>query len=75
MTDLTTLPLADLLATRDRLDAEIARRGRVRATVATCGTDSGYYRHRRMNTPACDPCRAAHAAATRARVVRKEAAA
>lgn len=32
---------------------------------AECGTDSGYYRHlRTTNTPACDPCLAAHADAT-----------
>lgn len=30
---------------------------------AECGTDGGYYRHRRqLNEPACDPCKAAHSA-------------
>ena len=27
---------------------------------AACGTDSGYYRHRRTGTPICDPCKHAH---------------
>lgn len=33
---------------------------------AQCGTDSGYFRHRRAGEPACDECLAAHAAAARA---------
>lgn len=33
---------------------------------AACGTDSGYYRHRRiLREEACDDCKAAHAAAER----------
>lgn len=35
----------------------------VRARVALCGTDSGYYRHRRERETPCDACKAAHAAA------------
>jgi len=31
---------------------------------AECGTDSGYYRHRRRNEDACDACKAAHTAVT-----------
>lgn len=30
---------------------------------ATCGTDGGYYRHRREGTAPCEPCTTAHAAA------------
>jgi transcriptional regulator with XRE-family HTH domain len=29
--------------------------------AAACGTDSGYNRHRRLGTVACDPCIKAHA--------------
>ena len=44
-------------------------------TRATCGTDAGYYRHtRRLNEPACDPCRVAHREAERRRRARAEAA-
>lgn len=28
--------------------------------VAKCGTDGGYYRHRRLGTEICKPCRKAH---------------
>ncbi|HZN71413.1 MAG TPA: hypothetical protein VFC00_06990 [Micromonosporaceae bacterium] len=39
-----------------------------RPSTARCGTDSGYYRHRRqLKEPACDKCLRAHAAATAAR--------
>lgn len=38
------------------------------AKVAQCGTDGGYYRHlRRTHTPPCPECKAAHAAAEKAR--------
>lgn len=33
--------------------------------AAKCGTDGGYYRHRRRKEPACDECKAAHSVATR----------
>lgn len=33
---------------------------------AACGTDSGYFRHRRSDEEACDPCKAAHAAVDKA---------
>lgn len=46
-----------------------------RRTVATCGTDSGYYRHRRVGTTPCLACKQAHAEATRRRVQKKEQAA
>lgn len=36
--------------------------------TAACGTDSGYYRHRRRDkTPPCDACRLAHNLAERRR--------
>lgn len=39
---------------------------------ARCGTDSGYYRHRRtLGEPACDDCTAVHRDATRARDQRR----
>ena len=40
-------------------------RGRVRPAV--CGTNGGYYAHRRLGTTACQACRDAHADAERAR--------
>ena len=36
-------------------------------TGAACGTDSGYYRHRRQGEPACEPCRQAHNATNQRR--------
>lgn len=39
-------------------------RQRQRAPVAACGTDSGYYRHRRNGETACEPCRMAHTVAS-----------
>lgn len=47
------------------------RRPRRRAT-ALCGTDGGYYRHRRtLNEPACDECKLAHRVAEQIRVAKK----
>jgi ribosomal protein L44E len=37
-----------------------------------CGTDRGYVQHRRLNTPACSACKAAHAAADAARYQRRQ---
>lgn len=35
---------------------------------ARCGTDAGYYRHRKvLGEPACDSCKAAHSEVTAAR--------
>jgi hypothetical protein len=46
-------------------------RGKVRdvvpITAAKCGTNSGYTRHRQLNTPKCQPCKDAHATYERAR--------
>ncbi len=42
-----------------------------RARKAVCGTDSGYYRHRRNAEDPCDPCKAGHAAAEAERVARR----
>ena len=44
---------------RDRIIARIAPY-QPRPTVAKCGTDSGYYRHRRADEEACSACREAH---------------
>jgi hypothetical protein len=45
-----------------------------KARIASCGTDSGYYRHlRRLKQPACPACLAAHAAVTRERAARRTA--
>lgn len=42
--------------------------GRAKAGAAICGTDSGYYRHRRQSqTPPCEPCLHAHRVAERDR--------
>ena len=35
------------------------------AEPAACGTNNGYHRHRRLDEPACDDCKAAHADAAR----------
>lgn len=37
---------------------------RQRPRVAQCGTDSGYYRHRRNDEDACGPCLEAHTKAS-----------
>ena len=79
--------LDELFALRERVDREIARevaRVEAAATAAReraddllrrdryCGTDTGYYYHRRkFGEPACGPCRAAHAKAEAARQRRK----
>jgi hypothetical protein len=43
-----------------------------RAKVAQCGTDSGYYRHKRItHTPVCDDCQAAHRAYEAARKAKR----
>jgi WhiB family redox-sensing transcriptional regulator len=39
--------------------------------LAVCGTDSGYFRHRRLGTEPCTPCRDAHADSEFARHARK----
>ncbi|MHB1886910.1 MAG: hypothetical protein ACYCVV_18260 [Acidimicrobiales bacterium] len=42
-----------------------------RRTVAECGTDGGYYHHKRIEgEDACPACRAAHTAAESARVAK-----
>ena len=70
--------VAALLELRARIDARIkAAEQMLNAKAQTpagmrgaaqCGTDSGYYRHRRtLHEPACDACRMAHAAAEKQR--------
>lgn len=45
---------------------------RTKASIAACGTDSGYYRHlRKLKQPACPACLAAHALVTRERANRQ----
>lgn len=68
--------LEQLRELRDRVDEEIQKelaalrehkRGR-----AKCGTDSGYYRHRRtLGEDACTACKAAHREAENDRVRRR----
>lgn len=41
------------------------------AGKSRCGTDSGYYRHRRTGSSPCQPCKDAHTAATRSRMQRR----
>ena len=61
-----------------RVDTELAdlewRTGQPapqRRRHAICGTDSGYYHHRRIDRgPACEPCKKAHAQAERDRARR-----
>ena len=40
-----------------RIAAYLAHQNRQRATVAECGTESGYKRHRRKHETVCDACR------------------
>ena len=42
-----------------------------RLAPAACGTDSGYFRHRRLEQDPCTLCKTAHAAAERMRLGRK----
>lgn len=80
--------LDDLYALRQRLDTQIAAEverleeqaqiareklnGIERRGWAACGTDGGYYRHRRtLKEPACTDCKAAHRVAEAARQARR----
>jgi hypothetical protein len=38
---------------------------------APCGTERGYWRHRREGTPRCQPCKTAHTDAERLRIMRR----
>lgn len=58
----------------DDLEAEIAARPDLRERhppLAPCGTSGGYHRHRANGEPACDPCKAAHAAVERVGAARR----
>ena len=58
---------ARIRAAEQMLNAKMQAPAGVRG-AAQCGTDSGYYRHRRtLHEPACDACRMAHAAAEKRR--------
>lgn len=63
--------LAKLLDLRARVELEIAaildKPTRRRRVNSPCGTDSGYYRHRRNQEPTCELCRRAHTLANRKR--------
>lgn len=58
-----------------RRASEAARKQRVkvaRRPRAECGTDGGYYRHRRtLKEPACEACKLAHRVAERERAERR----
>jgi hypothetical protein len=58
---------------RDKAASQGARVRRVRhRPVAECGTDGGYYRHRRtLREPACEECKAAHRIAEQIRALRR----
>lgn len=61
---------AALVSVNER--ARLRRESRANWGSAKCGTDGGYYRHRRsLREDPCDDCRAAHAAAEKARSQRK----
>lgn len=70
---------AQIAAEVDRLEVAAAdararqrRAKRNRAPVAECGTDSGYYRHRRtLGEDACDECKHAHTKAETLRLKRR----
>ena len=70
-----TQHLLTLLDQRTHIDMQIAR---IRRDMfgSACGTDSGYFHHRRqLNEAACAECKAAHATAERLRVSDKSVAA
>lgn len=69
-----------LLELRRRIDGELALLASQPAprkstrSEPSCGTESGYYHHRRITkTDACPACKAAHTAADRARYARRKA--
>lgn len=56
--------IATLEALIDRENEAVERARMKWATNKLCGTDSGYYHHRRIQKePACTPCKRAHAVA------------
>ena len=75
--------LHELTALRNRIDAEITAlradleardkaRRRAAMKTAECGTDPGYYRHRRtLNEEACEACKKAHREYEATRVSRR----
>lgn len=69
-----------LLDLRKRIDSELALLASLPAPrkptrgEPSCGTESGYYHHRRITeTEPCRACKAAHTAADRARYARRKA--
>ncbi len=63
-----TVAVQEVYGVRGGMSAMERRRllavDRVRQPRAACGTDSGYYRHRRLREAACESCKAAHRVAT-----------
>ena len=60
---------------RARLSAVKAKASIGRRRVAECGTDGGYYRHRRtLGEDACEACKLAHRVAESERRARREVA-
>lgn len=60
-----------LIVAAGELTAGWSHRGQTFYEPVECGTDPGYYRHRRDGSDACDPCKDAHNQAERARIVRR----
>lgn len=59
-------------ARQKAIEAGIRYRKRHRL-IAQCGTDGGYYRHRRtLREPACEECKAAHRIAEAMRARRRQ---
>lgn len=78
----------DIAALEDEIRSEMAAMARAKVAArnaevrlhrrreALCGTDGGYYRHRRKHKqPACDACKLAHRVAEAERKRRREVAA
>lgn len=57
--------LTELDAEREVILSQLRGRG-------GCGTDRGYYRHRKVSEPPCRECCAAHAAVERRRLRRRK---
>lgn len=70
--------LNELLATRAHIDAEIERIQAAiapndgRRRIATCGTESGYSKHRRTGEESCEACKKAWRDGERRRAARRK---
>lgn len=63
--------LGGLNRSQRRLEQK-ARRKQSLFSTELCGTDAGYFRHRRLPEKACDPCRSAHNAAMLAKAAERK---